>query len=75
MKLEEGRSYGLGFLVLLGLWAALSIVASLFGVEDAAYFGFGAAVLCGVMYQAYSGVALNSLLVASISRSRSPIYF
>lgn len=75
MKLEEGRSYGLGFLVLLGLWVVLSIVGFLLRVGNPPFFGFGMSVICLVMYQAYSGVALDGLLVASISKSKGPVFF
>ena len=75
MKLEEGRSYGLAFLVLLGLWVVLSSVGFLLRVGNPTFFGFGTSVICLVMYQAYSGVALDGLLVASISKSKGPVIF
>jgi hypothetical protein len=72
MKLEEGKAYGFGFPIFLILWFIFSNIISFSAiVQEPAFMGFSLVVILLVIYQLYSGVALDRAWNASISENKS----
>jgi len=72
MKLEEGKTYGFGFPIFLILWFIFSNIISFSAiVKEPAFMGFSLVVILLVIYQLYSGVALDRAWNASISENKS----
>ncbi|MEP7704817.1 hypothetical protein [Paraglaciecola sp. 25GB23A] len=67
MKLELGKSYKYGFFILLVTWALFSFLPFPNTPDNPAFLGFSLTILIMVIYQAYSGVAIDRSWVASIS--------
>ena len=67
MKLEHGKSYKRGIIILFLVWALFSVLPLPNSPDNPALLGFALSVLGVVAYQAYSGVALDQFWRASIS--------
>lgn len=75
MKLEEGKSYPAGFVYFIGLDGIFWFISSFFNVPEPAFLGFSISIVCLVILQAYSGVALDKAWVASISKTKQPVMY
>ncbi len=67
MKLEHGKSYKRGIIILFLVWALFSVLPLPNSPDNPALLGFALTVLGVVAYQTYSGVALDQFWRASIS--------
>ena len=67
MKLEHGKSYKRGIIILFLVWALFSVLPLPNSPDNPALLGFALSVLGVVAYQAYSGVALDKFWRASIT--------
>ncbi|BFM18384.1 hypothetical protein R50073_45670 [Maricurvus nonylphenolicus] len=71
MKLEKGKDYKFGFLVVAVLWGIFSFLPYPNSPSNPIPLGFSLAILCLVFIQVISGVALDRKWVASITRSEN----
>ena len=68
MKLEHGKSYKRGIIILFLVWALFSVLPLPNSPDNPALLGFALSVLGVVAYQAYSGVALDQPVDSSDQR-------